>query len=57
MTPWAKTLVAAKATRRIADEYCILKTVWVILVRRTRIDYEMMVVELYDRLLAGYYDE
>jgi hypothetical protein len=27
MTPWAKTLVAAKATRRIADEYCILKNV------------------------------
>lgn len=23
-TPWAKTLVAAKAMRRIADEYCIL---------------------------------
>jgi hypothetical protein len=25
MTPWEKTLVAAKATMRIADEYCILK--------------------------------
>lgn len=25
MTPWAKTLVAAKATTRTADEYCILK--------------------------------
>lgn len=24
MTPWAKTLVAAKAARMIADEYCIL---------------------------------
>jgi len=24
MTPWAKTLVAANATMRIADEYCIL---------------------------------
>ncbi len=28
MTPWAKTLVEAKATRRIADEYCILNE-WV----------------------------
>ncbi len=25
MTPWAKTLVAAKAARRMTDEYCILK--------------------------------
>jgi hypothetical protein len=24
MTPWAKTLVAAKAKRRMVDEYCIL---------------------------------
>ena len=24
MTPWANTLVAAKAKRRIVDEYCIL---------------------------------
>lgn len=29
MTPWAKTLVAAKAKRRMVDEYCIL-TVWAI---------------------------
>jgi hypothetical protein len=28
MTPWEKTLVAAKAKRRIAEEYCILKVVW-----------------------------
>jgi len=24
MTPWAKTLVAAKAAMRMMDEYCIL---------------------------------
>ena len=24
MTPWAKTLVAEKATRRMTEEYCIL---------------------------------
>ena len=29
MTPWAKTLVAAKAKRRMVDEYCILN-LWVI---------------------------
>jgi hypothetical protein len=29
MTPWAKTLVAAKAARRMTDEYCILKVVWI----------------------------
>lgn len=28
MTPCAKTLVAANATRKIADEYCILRCVW-----------------------------
>lgn len=53
MTPCAKTLVAAKATRRIADEYCILIYVGGEKGRQLKIVCKVGYTENGDRHLAG----